>query len=155
MKPKVQNMSNGIQQKECAAGPNLYKIKFWPIACCNNKGLSLVESLTIIEEFQISLQYSYGEVGVAAKDKLKKVNSSTPDSEFMKLTKKKIFCGENAKDFQLDLSLSQISTFKYAPVISCDVEESFSMFKNVLSDKCMSPCEDNLEKLIVHCFRRK
>ena len=87
MKPKMQNMCNGIQQKESTAGHNLHKIKFWLIACCNNKGLPLVESLTIItEEFEISLQYSYGEVSVAAKDKLKKVNSSTSDSEFMKLT---------------------------------------------------------------------
>ena len=64
MKPKVQNMCNGI--KKCAAGPNLHKIKFWPSACCNNEGLPLVESLTLSEEFQMSLQYSYGEVGVAA-----------------------------------------------------------------------------------------
>ena len=89
MKPKVQNMCNGIQQKECAVGFNLHKIKCWPIACCNNKDLPQVKSLTIIEDFQMSLQYSYGEVGVAAKDKLKKVNSSTPDSEFMQYQKKK------------------------------------------------------------------
>ena len=31
---------------------------------------------------------------------------------------------------------------------------SFSMFKNVLSDKRMSLNEDNLEKLVVHCFRK-
>ena len=38
----------------------------------------------------------------------------------------------------------------YAPVTSCDVRGSFSMFKNVLSDKHMSLKEDNLEKLVVH-----
>ena len=37
----------------------------------------------------------------------------------------------------------------YAPVTSCDVQGSFSMFKNVLSDKRMSLNEDNLEKLVV------
>ena len=46
-------------------------------------------------------------------------------------------------------TLPQISSLKYAPVTSCDVEESFSMFKNVQSDKRMSLNEDNLEKLVV------
>ena len=43
------------------------------------------------------------------------------------------------------LTLSQISSLKYAPVISCDVEESFSMYKNVRSDKRMTLNEDNLD----------
>ena len=46
----------------------------------------------------------------------------------------------------------QISSLKYAPVTSRDVEESFAMFKNVQSGKHMSLNEDNLEKLVVHCF---
>ena len=29
------------------------------------------------------------------------------------------------------------------------------MFRNVQSDKCMSLNEDNLEKLVVHCFIKK
>ena len=42
-----------------------------------------------------------------------------------------------------------MSKFKYALVTSCDVEGSFSMFENMLSDK------DNLEKLVVvHCLRK-
>ena len=49
-------------------------------------------------------------------------------------------------------TLLQISSLKYAPVTSCDVEESFSMCKNVQSDKRMSLNEDNLEKLVVHCY---
>ena len=41
------------------------------------------------------------------------------------------------------LVLPQISSLKYAPVTSCDVEESFCMFKNVQSDIRMSFNEDN------------
>ena len=47
-------------------------------------------------------------------------------------------------------TLHQISSLKYASVTSCDVEESFSMFKNVQSDKRMNLNEDNLEKLLFH-----
>ena len=49
----------------------------------------------------------------------------------------------------------QISSLKYASVTSCDVVESFSMFKNVLSDERKSLNEDNLEKLVVHCLKKK
>ena len=45
--------------------------------------------------------------------------------------------------------MPQISSLKYAPITSCDVEESFSMFKNVKSEKRMSLNEDNLAKLVV------
>ena len=41
-------------------------------------------------------------------------------------------------------TLPQISSLKYTPVTSCDVEESFPMFNNVQSDKHMSLSEDNL-----------
>ena len=34
--------------------------------------------------------------------------------------------------FLYRFTLPQISSLKYAPVTSCDVEESFSIFKNVL-----------------------
>ena len=36
------------------------------------------------------------------------------------------------------LTFPQISSLKYAPLTTCDVEGSFSMFKNVQSDKRMS-----------------
>ena len=49
--------------------------------------------------------------------------------------------------------MDQISSLKYAPVSSCDVEGSFSMFVIGLSDKRMSLNEDNLEKLAVVHFR--
>ena len=58
----------------------------------------------------------------------------------------------NCNKIYYRLTLPQISSIKYSPVTSCDVEESFSMFKNVQSDKRMSLNEDNLEKLVVHCF---
>ena len=58
----------------------------------------------------------------------------------------------NCNKISYRLSLSQFSSLKYAPVTSCDIEESFSMFKNVQSHKHMSLNVDNLEKLVVHCF---
>ena len=51
--------------------------------------------------------------------------------------------------------MPKISSLKYAPVTSCNIEDSFSMVKNMLSDKRMSLNEENLEKLVVHYFRKK
>ena len=61
----------------------------------------------------------------------------------------------NCNKIYYRLTFPQISSLKYAPVTSCEVEASFSMIKNVQSDKRMSLNEDNLEILVVHCFRRK
>ena len=57
----------------------------------------------------------------------------------------------NCNKIQYRLTLPQISSLKYASVTFCDVEGSFSMFKNVLSDKRMNLNEENLEKLVMHC----
>ena len=59
----------------------------------------------------------------------------------------------NCNKIQYSLTLSQISSLKYAPVTSCDVEGSLSVFKNVLSDKHMKLNEDNLQKLVVHYLK--
>lgn len=42
--------------------------------------------------------------------------------------------------------------FKYAPVTSCDVERSFSKYKNLLNENRQSFCIENVEKhMIVYC----
>jgi len=44
-----------------------------------------------------------------------------------------IFCGDENEDaMELDFSLSGIKTIKYAPIIFCDVERSFSNYKSML-----------------------
>ena len=49
------------------------------------------------------------------------------------------------KFLHLSMHLSLLETYK----------DHFLMFKNVQSYKCMSLNKDNLEKLVVHCFRKK
>ena len=53
----------------------------------------------------------------------------------------------------LDLPPNLLAAFKYAPVTSCDVERSFSAYKNVLIEKRTNFTEENIEKnLICYCF---
>ena len=49
----------------------------------------------------------------------------------------------------LELTAGDLVYFKNAPVVSVDVERSFSRFKNVLSDNRRSQTSDNLLKLVV------
>ncbi|KAF0713554.1 Uncharacterized protein FWK35_00031147 [Aphis craccivora] len=42
--------------------------------------------------------------------------------------------------------------FKYAPITSVDVERSFSLYKNLLTDRCRHLLFDNIRHiLIVQC----
>ena len=92
---------------------------------------------------------------MAAKEKLENVLNSNPDFGKLKSIRS-IFLGENIKDFDFNLTLSQITSLKFAPVTSCDVERSFSAFKNVLTDKRTSLSEENLERLVVvYCSKRQ
>lgn len=50
------------------------------------------------------------------------------------------------------LSSNELAAFKYAPVVSCDVERSFSGYKRILEDCRRSFLFDNLRKhVIIHC----
>ena len=42
--------------------------------------------------------------------------------------------GEPSAGFTTELSPSEISAFLYAPITSCDVENSFSVYKSMLAD---------------------
>lgn len=55
-------------------------------------------------------------------------------------------------DFINRLSPDELSSFKFAPLTSCDVERSFSAYKRILEDTRRRFLFDNLRKsLIIHC----
>jgi hypothetical protein len=47
-----------------------------------------------------------------------------------------------------DITPEKIPLLKYAPVISCDAERSFSAYKHILSDKRQSRTPENMEKIV-------
>ena len=46
----------------------------------------------------------------------------------------------------------QLACYKYAPVTSCDVERSFSVLKNVFTERRTSYLFDNLKKVVMIQF---
>lgn len=61
----------------------------------------------------------------------------------------------NKERTEIDLNISPdiISSLKHAPITSVDVERSFSLYKNILSDIRQNFSSENLEKhLVSNCF---
>lgn len=82
-----------------------------------------------------------------------RVINANPDYRFL-CSVKKVLCGENV-DEEFDLTLSQMCSLKFAPITSCDVERSFSVYKNILTDKRRNLTENNLEMLlVVNCAKK-
>jgi hypothetical protein len=50
------------------------------------------------------------------------------------------------------LDTNDVTLFKYAPLTSCDVKRSFSMYKKILSDNNRSFSFENLKiHVVIHC----
>lgn len=56
---------------------------------------------------------------------------------------------ESFEGLSENLETNEIVHFKYAPINSVDVERSFSMYKNILSDRRRSFKFENISKIIV------
>ena len=53
--------------------------------------------------------------------------------------------GVSVTQFEINLSPEEIACFKFSPITNCDVERSFSKYKNILSDRRLSFEENNLK----------
>ena len=49
----------------------------------------------------------------------------------------------------VDVDIGKAVVLKYAPVTSCDVERSFSMYKDILSHKRQNLLPENIEKYLI------
>lgn len=113
------------------------------------QGMPLYESISIIEEAEMNIDSIPGVVGKLLKTKKDAVLEK--NQGFRKLRSiNQIFLGngddktinEDSWDPQL------LSSFKFAPITSVDVERSFSTYKSILSDRRHNLTEDNLEKYL-------
>ena len=63
-----------------------------------------------------------------------------------------VLSGQIVENF--NMSPNQISCFKFAPLTSCDVERSFSIYKTILTDRRTNFTPENLEMyLVANCHR--
>jgi hypothetical protein len=57
--------------------------------------------------------------------------------------------GGGEEEYSVNMTVEQISSFKYAPITSTEVERTFSVYKNILSDRRHNLEQENLTKLLV------
>lgn len=130
------------------------KTHFSCIKKLETAGLTLQEAIGIVEEAVNKLNAVQGEVGDKVSTKLNAVLNRNPGYSTLH-TIYRICNGETVESIE-NILPSTIPLYKHAPVTTCDVERSFSIYKNILSDRRQSMSTDNIEKyLIINCATKQ
>ena len=122
----------------------------YSITKLEENGLPLTESLKVIEDLDDNLPIG-GDVAKEVKQKLKAVLSKNEGYKTLS-TISKILAGNEAtfvSDIEQKLSPVEVANFKFAPVTTCDVERSFSVYNTFLADNRRSFNFENLKKVFV------
>ncbi|CAI6368792.1 unnamed protein product [Macrosiphum euphorbiae] len=112
--------------------------------------MPLSESLDILEKVQIQLQMAQGNEGQKVYEKFETVLNKNSGLKILKQISK-IIGGEsdNMDDLPEDLTTNDLIFYKFAPITSVDVERSFSIYKNLLTDNQRSFKLENIRKYIL------
>lgn len=113
------------------------------------KNVALVDAVETFGMVRTSLERIRGNTGFLKK--LDRVVARNKNSNKIKAISDVLSTGKSTQSdpFVDTLSPDEISAFKFAPITSCDVERTFSMYKNVLSDNRRSFLFENLRKYVV------
>jgi len=113
------------------------------------RDIELADILTEFESTTTTLSQCRGPLGKAVKDKIS-FHKGKNNGLNLLLKISKVIQGE-----QVDNSLikhytpDQIASYKFAPVTSCDVERSFSIYKNIFRDNRYQYKFDNPKKVVM------
>jgi len=118
------------------------------------QGLSLERSLSLMKEAKTKVGEMQGEKGRLLKKKYDGVLARNPDLKILEQISNVL--GGTMNILPEIITPTDASKFKFCPTTSVDVECSFSVYKNVLSDKCHSLTKENLKKFLhatlISCF---
>ncbi len=109
-------------------------------------GLTLVDSLAILDEVKEKINSIPAPKGKVFKEKLKVLckNSS------LKILQEVAKAQSGISDSMMEgWSVKEVAELKFCPVTSVDVERSFSVYKHILDDRRQGFLEENLEKIVV------
>lgn len=116
-----------------------------------SRGLALKDSINIVTSLKNNIEISGSKSN--GNEIYNKFNAVINKNEgFKKLVQiNNILQGNFDENDTVDPNI--ICKFKFAPITSCEVERSFSAYKQILSDKRQSFTSDNIEKyLIAYCY---
>ncbi|PSN31351.1 hypothetical protein C0J52_25994 [Blattella germanica] len=121
------------------------------------RGIALGKSIALVKDVQEKLDSVVGDIGEKVSMKIRSVLDKNPGYKTV-CTIVKVLSGESFKTAQIQdkLTPSDLSLFKYAPVVSAEVERSFSMYNNVLADNRRSFSFQNLRMYtVIYCNREE
>ena len=130
-----------------------FKVLSDSILKLQKKNMPLAESLDILEKVQVQLQMAQGNDGQKVYKKFETVLNKNSGLKILKQISK-IIGGEsdNMDALPEDLTTNDLSFYKFAPITSVDVERSFSIYKNLLTDNRRSFKLENIRKhLLLQC----
>ncbi|PSN29344.1 hypothetical protein C0J52_27118, partial [Blattella germanica] len=112
-------------------------------------GIQLSDAVNIVKYTGKELKSAKGTVAANVRAKFVTVLEKKPGfSELYDISE--ILCGNKpSSDLKLQFSPCDISSFKYAPITSCDVGRSFSRYKSILSDNRRGFSFNNLQMHVV------
>jgi hypothetical protein len=114
------------------------------------QGLTITEVAEILLEVKNSLSNAAGEPGDIVYQKFNQILEKNPGFSIIRQIGS-IISGGVVNNFEMSPNI--IPYYKFVPLTSTDVERSFSIYKNVLSDRRASFTPENLEMyLVIHCF---
>lgn len=110
-----------------------------------NQNIKLTEAFDALNTAISELKDISGEFGVKLNKKVEAIFNRNPDLNILC----QLFRGENQTSSAYTKFSKFIHYFSCAPLTSCDVERSFSIFKDVLTTKRTSLTPENLEKTLI------
>ena len=114
------------------------------------QGMQLTTAVDLMEEVQGKLANIPGEVGQVLKTKLDKVLEKNPGFGHIKAIAG-VLSG-TASTIPEGMGPADVAMYKFCPTASVDVERSFSLYKNILSDKRHNLTNESLKKIMLcHC----
>lgn len=115
------------------------------------QGLSIQVALEIFAQVENAMESATGLQADRVKAKFANIVSKNPGIETIAKFCQ-ILSGQNV---DCDVSARLIPFYKFAPLTSCDVERSFSIYKSILADNRMSFSMKNLEMYLICNFGRE
>ena len=128
-------------------------LSFLPVAITRleQAGLSLCDSLALLEDVKAKINSIPSNKGKIFKDKMEQVLKKNSNLEILQDVAKiqSGMPGPKASGWAPD----EVAELKYCPLTSVDVERSFSVYKHIFSDRRHKFKEENLEKIVItNCY---
>ena len=117
------------------------------------RGLPLIDALAVVDQAQRRIDGILGEKGDRLKCKFDAIMQRNPGINILRAVER-ILKGEGElSSLPCSIGPGEVGLFKFCPITSVDVERSFSIYKNILSDQRQQLTQENIKKIIVtNCF---